>query len=254
MLLKDFKKEKLSVRVFDNRTAMGKDSAAACAATLREMLAKKDAVNVIFAAAPSQSDFLAALEREADIDWKRVNVFHMDEYIGIDNDHPQSFARFVKTFVADRFAVGAFYPLQGNAPDAEAECARYAALLQQFPTDIVCMGIGENGHIAFNDPWVADLDDPKAVKVVELDATCRQQQVNDGCFADITAVPTHAMTLTVPTLCAADYHFCMVPAPTKANAVQHTLNDTISADCPATVLRRLDKAVLYLDSDSAALI
>jgi glucosamine-6-phosphate deaminase len=233
---------------------MGEDSAAAFAATLREMLAKKDAVNVIFAAAPSQSDFLAALEREADIDWKRVNVFHMDEYIGIDNDHPQSFAKFVKTHVADQFAVGAFYPLNGACKSVSEECARYEKLLREFPVDIVCMGIGENGHIAFNDPGVADFTDPVLVKTAKLDEVCRNQQVHDGCFETLADVPTHALTLTCPTLMNATYQFCVVPAPTKAQAAKRMLNGEISEECPCTALRRADHAALYLDPDSASLL
>ena len=188
--------------------------------------------------------------------YKNIKTVNLDEYVGLDAESDQSYVYFMRENLFRHIDIDLANTNieNGKAADPEAECARYTALLQRFPTDIVCMGIGENGHIAFNDPWVADLDDPKVVKVVELDAMCRQQQVNDGCFATIGDVPTHAMTLTVPTLCAADYHFCMVPAPTKANAVKKTLNDAISADCPATVLRRLDKAVLYLDSDSAALI
>ena len=136
----------------------------------------------------------------------------------------------------------------------EAECRRYTEILKNNPTDIVVMGIGENGHIAFNDPPVANFKDTLTVKVVELDEVCRNQQVNDGCFPSIDRVPTHAMTLTCPTLTSADYLFCIVPAPTKANAVYHTLNDEISESCPATILRTHKNAVLYLDGDSSKLI
>ena len=254
MLEQQFFKDELQVKVFDNRTAMGVDAAADVARTMRALLQKKSHINMIFAAAPSQSDFLRALREEKEIDWSRVNVFHMDEYIGISIEQEQSFARFVKTYVADPFEAGAFYPLNGMEKDISSECARYTALLAQYPTDIVCMGIGENGHIAFNDPWVADFADTAAVKPVELDATCRQQQVNDGCFPSLADVPTHAMTLTVPTLVKAPHLFCIVPAPTKANAVRETLCGEIDEHCPASILRTRKGAVLYLDSDSAALL
>jgi glucosamine-6-phosphate deaminase len=141
-----------------------------------------------------------------------------------------------------------------SAEDAEAECERYAALLAENPTDIVVMGIGENGHIAFNDPPVADFNDPRAVKPVALDEICRNQQVNDGCFKRIEDVPTTAITLTVPTLFNGDYLFCIVPAKTKAKAVRATVYDDINEKCPATILRRHERAILYLDGDSSSLL
>ena len=254
MLLQEFMTDKLRTKVFDNRTEMGKAAARDVAAEMRRLLANKPQINMIFAAAPSQSDFLAALVEEKEINWKRVNVFHMDEYIGIAGDHPQSFARFVKTHVADKFRVGAFYPLNGACASVTEECARYEKLLREFPVDIVCMGIGENGHIAFNDPGVADFTDPVLVKTAKLDDVCRNQQVNDGCFPDIDAVPKYAMTLTVPALMRAAKHFCIVPASTKQKAVKATLQGEITDLCPATVLRLQDSAILYLDRDSAALL
>ncbi|MFQ8832704.1 MAG: 6-phosphogluconolactonase [Ruthenibacterium lactatiformans] len=171
----------------------------------------------------SQNEFLEAPCAAPDIDWKRVTAFHMDEYVGLDAAAPQGFGNFLRARVFDRLPFGQVCYLNGNAPDIEAECSRYAGLLAQAPIDIVFMGIGENGHIAFNDPPVAEFDDPAAVKVVALDEVCRNQQVHDGCFADIGQVPTHALTLTVPTLAGAKHHLCIVPAPTKAKAVRDTL-------------------------------
>ena len=250
----EMKKDKLTIKRYDTRAEMGKSAAKEAEKVIADIIAKKGQINMIFAAAPSQSDFLAALAQETGIDWKRVNVFHMDEYIGIGNDHPQSFAKFVKTHVADQLAVGAFYPLNGACENVAEECARYEKLLREFPVDIVCMGIGENGHIAFNDPGVADFTDPVFVKTAKLDEVCRNQQVNDGCFPEIDAVPKYAMTLTVPALMSAAKHFCMVPAPTKAKAVKATLQGEITDLCPATVLRLQNNAILYLDRDSAALL
>ena len=250
MILKSFNVDKLKVHIHDTRVSMGEQVAREFAAYLRELLEKKDKVNVIFAAAPSQSDFLDSLTREEGIDWKRVNVFHMDEYIGISIDEEQSFARFVKTLVADKLGAGNFYALNGKADDAEAECARYTALLRENPVDIVCLGIGENGHIAFNDPGEADFWDRRDVKIVKLDEVCRNQQVNDKCFPDIDSVPKYAMTLTVPTLLRAGAMFCTVPAKTKADAVKLTLTGSIDDMCPATALRLHKNASFYCDSDS----
>ena len=254
MLTNTFQKDKLTVRIYDTRAALGAEDAKEAAACLRALLAEKDEVNMIFAAAPSQNEFLAALAAEPDIDWKRVNAFHMDEYVGLDCDAaPQSFARFLKDALFDRVPFKAVYLLNGKG-EAQAEARRYADLLQQYPVDIVCMGIGENGHIAFNDPGVADFHDDKLVKVVPLDLTCRTQQVHDGCFERLEEVPTHAFTLTIPALMAAAHHFCMVPASTKAQAVRATLTGPISETCPAAILRTAPHATLYCDADSASLL
>ena len=209
---------------------------------------------MIFAAAPSQNEVLKALATDADIPWNRVNAFHMDEYIGLSADAPQGFGNFLKSRI---FGIANFKSVNYidiSAVDTQKECIRYTKLLKENPTDIVVMGIGENGHIAFNDPPVADFNDKEMVKPVALDEICRNQQVNDGCFAVIDDVPKTAITLTVPTLFAGDYLFCIVPAASKANAVRATVCDAISEKCPATILRRHKNAVLYLDSDSSSLL
>jgi len=250
--IKEFSADKLSVKVYADRAAMGAEAARMCCEKIRQLLAQKDQVNMIFAAAPSQNEFLAGLVAAKDIDWSRVNAFHMDEYVGLASDAPQGFANFLKRGLFDLLPFGSVHLLDGNAPDIAAECARYTKLLRDNPTDITCAGIGENGHLAFNDPPVADFSDPAAVKVVELDPVCRQQQVNDGCFASLDLVPTHALTLTIPSLLAAPYFFCMVPAATKTEAVTRTVNEAVSTACPATVLRTKEGAILFVDSDSGA--
>jgi glucosamine-6-phosphate deaminase len=176
----------------------------------------------------------------------------MDEYIGLPGDAPQAFGQFLRTRLFDQVPFGAVHYLNGNAAEAEAECQRYTDLLRQQPVDIVCMGIGENCHIAFNDPHVADFNDPKRVKVVDLDPPCRQQQVNDGCFARLDDVPAYALTLTVPALMAAAHVYSMVPGPNKAEAIFHTLCGGISEQYPSTILRRHPSARLFIDQDSAA--
>ncbi len=252
--MKMFQKEELQVKRFDTREEMGLVSAADFAAAVKSLLEKKEIVRVIFAAAPSQNEFLASMVADKSIDFSRVDAFHMDEYIGLDRNAPQAFGNFLREHI---FALRDFHSVQyldGQNPDLEAACSNYAALLNEKPIDIVCMGIGENGHIAFNDPPVADFNDPKTVKVVRLDEVCRMQQVHDRCFARIDDVPTHALTLTVPTLTAPQYRFCVVPAPTKAEATRAMLNDPINERCPCTILRRTPGSFLYLDADSSALL
>lgn len=246
--------DKLVVKGFSGRNEMGQAAAKAVAARLKELLNEQAEVNMVFAAAPSQNEFIAALIKTEGIDWSRVNAFHMDEYIGLPESDPQRFGNFLKERIFSKLPLGATHYLDGNNPDPQAECARYAGLLERYPLDIVCMGIGENSHIAFNDPHVADFDDPHRVKIVDLDMACRQQQVNDGCFPVLDQVPTHALTLTIPAMMAARYIYCMVPAKNKAIAVRHTLTSDITSLYPSTILRRHPNAELYIDADSASLL
>lgn len=252
--MKTMKKDLLTVNIYETRDEMGKAAGADIKAKILELLATKETINMIFAAAPSQNEVLASLAADPEIPWNRVNAFHMDEYIGLSADAPQGFGNFLKNAIFGRAPFKSVNYINISAPDAEKECERYAALLAANPTDIVVMGIGENGHIAFNDPPVADFADKKMVKPVQLDEVCRNQQVNDGCFATLNDVPKTAITLTVPTLFAGDYLFCIVPAKTKANAVRATIEGEIGEHCPATILRRHASAILYLDGDSSALL
>ena len=252
--MKELKKDLLTVRIHETRTAMGKDAASDIAACIHTLLSEKETLNIIFAAAPSQNEVLAALVEDPTVPWERINAFHMDEYIGLPVGAPQTFGSFLKEHIFARVPFRTVNYIDASAENADAECLRYAALLRDHPTDIVVMGIGENGHIAFNDPPVADFKDPKAVKTVLLDPICRNQQVNDGCFPTLSDVPTTALTLTVPCLTAGAHLFCIVPAKTKAEAVRSTLCGEISETCPASVLRSHPSAVLYLDKDSSALL
>ena len=252
--MKTFKKDNLTVEVYENRTLMGEAAARDIKACFKKLLAEKAEINVIFAAAPSQNDVLKALVEDKEIEWNRVNAYHMDEYIGLDKDAPQGFGNFLKAHIFGLVPFKSVNYIDITTTDPEAEANRYGKILEENPTDVVIMGIGENGHIAFNDPPVADFKDSKVVKPVKLDEVCRQQQVNDGCFESIDKVPTHAMTLTVPTLVKAPNLFCIVPAPTKANAVYETLYGTIDEHCPASILRLQNNAKLYLDDKSSTLI
>ena len=252
--MKTYNVDKLKVKIFPTRREMGEDAAKDIKERIKALLSEKSEINMIFAAAPSQNDVLKSLVEDKSIEWNRVNAYHMDEYIGLDKDAPQGFGNFLKDHIFGLVPFKSVNYIDITTTDPEKEADRYGKLLEENPTDIVVMGIGENGHIAFNDPPVADFNDKKVVKPVKLDEICRQQQVNDGCFASIDLVPTHAMTLTVPTLVKAPYLFCIVPAPTKANAVYETLNGTIDEHCPASILRLQDNAILYLDGDSSKLL
>lgn len=249
--MREFKKEKLNVKVFENRAELGAAAADIFAAKLKELLTTKEYVNVIFASAPSQNEFLAELNKK-DVEWNRINAFHMDEYVGLDKDAPQGFGNFLKDRLFQNVKCREVHYLNGNADDIQEECARYAALLTKYPTDIVILGIGENTHLAFNDPHVADFNDPLIVKVVDLDQDCRVQQVNDGCFANIGEVPTHALTITMPALFKSTFAYAIVPGKFKANAIEHTINSDISELYPSTILRRHDNATLFIDEDSAS--
>lgn len=253
MLKKEFTVDKLKVQIYDNRQSMGQAAADDAIAYLKELLAKQDDVWCIFAAAPSQNDVLASLVAAEGVDWSRVHAIHMDEYVNLPADAPQGFGNFLRRAIFDKlpFAGVEYIGSEGN-PQEKIE--RYTKIMKEHKIDVVFLGIGENGHIAFNDPHVADFNDPALIKMVDLDLKCRQQQVNDGCFATLDQVPTHALTLTVPALFSGSRMFCVVPASTKADAVRATCEGPVSEVCPATVMRRHDNATLYCDPDSAKYI
>lgn len=237
------------IYIGSSRQEMGQKAAADVAAELRRRLESQPAVRIIFAAAPSQAEMLASLITQPGVDWSRVTAFHMDEYIGLTPDAPQRFGLWLRHAIFDHLPFAAVHLLdRGNDPEAAA--VEYARKLAEAPIDIVCLGIGVNGHLAFNDP-PANLDDPAAIKVVHLDDVCRQQQVDDGCFPTFDSVPSSALTLTIPRLLAADRLYCCVPGAAKRQAVRHALRDSIGPACPATALRLHPHCRLYLDLDSA---
>ncbi|HIT75393.1 MAG TPA: glucosamine-6-phosphate deaminase [Candidatus Avipropionibacterium avicola] len=247
----------LSVRAHTSAEAMGRDAARQVAEVLRATIAEKGSARAILATGNSQyplMDALAAHREEYGIDWSKVTAFHMDEYVGIDADHTASFRRWMRERVEQRLGVGVMNYINGDSGDAEAECARYEALLREAPIDLTCMGIGENGHLAFNEPHVAKFDDPRWANVITLDETSRNQQVGEGHFPDFDAVPAEAISLSIPALLSASTVVVCVPEARKADAVHATLNDEISTACPGTILRRAPQATLYLDNESSARI
>jgi len=244
--------EKLTVHTEKSREAMGKHAAAATASLMKKILKEQNHLRMVFAAAPSQNEFLRYLRSDEEIEWNNITAFHMDEYIGLGPEAPQLFGNYLRENLFSHVSCREVNFINSTAPDAAAECVRYEALIKQERIDIVCLGIGENGHLAFNDPPAADFNDPAFVKIVELDEPCRQQQVNDGCFDSIDRVPKRAITMTIPALLSARYLSAVVPGSRKANAVFQSLYGEISTRCPASILRTCSDAVLYLDSDSAA--
>lgn len=250
---REFFIDQLHVNTFDTRVEMGENAAAMGGKEIIALLGTKKTLNIIFAAAPSQDEMLEALIRQPGIDWQRINAFHMDEYIGLPADAPQSFGNYLSERIFKKVPFGSVNLINGREIP-ETECARYAKLLRTFPPDIVFMGIGENGHIAFNDPHVALFNDPKSIKIVDLDLVSRTQQVHDGCFSNLEQVPRQALTLTIPALTGASKIFCVVPAETKAQAVYNTLTQPVVEDYPATILRKHPAAELFLDANSAKLI
>ena len=249
--MKTFYKDQLKVYIDDTDVEMGNRAGADIAAAIKEMLAEKEEINMIFGAAPSQNTTLAALLTH-ELPWERINAFHMDEYIGLPEGSPAAFRVYLKDHIFGKAPFKSINYIDAFSDDKEAECARYTKLLKEHPVDIVVLGVGENGHIAFNDPPVADFNDPELIKPVKLDLKCRMQQVHDGCFATLEDVPEYALTLTVPALLAGKKLFCAVPYGTKAAAITELLTtDKVDEHCPATALRRHSGATLYCDKESA---
>jgi glucosamine-6-phosphate deaminase len=250
-LLKKFRADRLNIYIYQSRSEMGSAAAAVVASEIRGLIEKRGHAVGIFASAPSQNEFLAALVESRNVDWSRVVGFHLDEYLGMDQNAPQSFRKFLVDRLVNRVPFGKFHGLRGEAEDGGAETRRYAQLLAGDPPDFAVLGIGENGHLAFIDPPFCNFDDPEPVKVVELDEVCRRQQVNDGAFASFDEVPVKALSLTIPTIMKCPRLFAIVPGPAKRQAIKCAIERPIATTCPASILRRHPDAHLFLDADSA---
>ena len=248
----EFTVDALTVRVPDSIEALARDAAREFERAVTAAIAARGAANVMLATGNSQLAFLAEAVQSPSIDWSKVTAFHMDEYVGVGADHPASFQRYMRERVAAKVPIGAFRYIDGKTADADAEAARYAGLLAAHPLDVCCLGIGENGHLAFNDPPVADFDDPLLVKIVTLDDACRRQQVGEGHFATVADVPPQAITVTIPALLSAGRVVAVVPEARKADAVHAALTGPIATSCPGSALRTCAAAVLVLDRESSA--
>lgn len=239
--------DQLVLEVHQDRRAAGYAAGTLAAEKLKTILLKKGKARMIFAAAPSQNETLETLVAVPGIDWNKVTAFHMDEYIGLTDDASERFSFYLKTRIFDKCPFAEVHLLSGNNP--QLLCEEYTQKLVTETIDIICMGIGENGHIAFNDPPVADFNDPQLVKIVELDLLCRQQQVHDGCFPNLDAVPKQAVTLTIPALMSGDCLICTVPGQRKGAAVRRMISGNISTECPATILRTHKDCTVFVDRD-----
>ena len=241
----------MPVRVFADAAAVAEAAATHAAAVIQDAIDARGTAHVMFASGNSQLEFLARLTASGGADWRRVVGFHMDEYLGIPAAHPASFRRYMREEILAKVDLQAFHEIAGDAPDPEDEGDRYAALLCANPLDLCCLGIGENGHLAFNDPPVADFHDPLDVKIVELDDRCRRQQVGEGHFASFGEVPGRAITVTVPALLRSRVVIAIVPEARKREPVDRALHGPVSTACPASILRTQSHVTLYLDTASA---
>ncbi len=246
--------DNLNVKVFRTREEMGRNVAQEAVSRIRCLLQTQEEVNILFAAAPSQNELLLNLSEANDLDWGRINGFHMDEYIGLDINSPRSFGNYLKERIFSLKPFKEVYYMNRGLESSEELCFYYEQILKSHPLDVGFLGIGENGHLAFNDPHVAFFDDPQPIKVVDLDILCRMQQVHDGCFDRLEDVPLFAVTLTIPTLFDIPNLYCTVPGLSKSEAVKNCLYGPVSSDCPASILRRHGNATLYLDSESSSLL
>ncbi len=242
------------VRVLPDTATMAAEAASEAARVLRDAVAVDGVAHAMFATGNSQLAFVDALVGPSTgVPWGQVVIFHMDEYVGLGPDHPASFQRWIRERITERVHPGAAHYLDGRADPAD-ECARYGALLAAHPLHLCCLGIGENGHLAFNDPGVADFEDPVDVKVVELDPDCRAQQVGEGHFSDDAEVPGEAMTVTIPALLRARRVLAIVPEARKAIPVSAALTGAVDPSCPASILQRTPRATVFLDAESASLL
>jgi glucosamine-6-phosphate deaminase len=242
----------LTVQIYPTNKDLGDAAAAHASRVILGAVRQTGGANIILATGNSQLTFLDALWQIPGIPWEQVRVFHMDEYVGLNPQHPASFHNFLLRHLLEQVKPRAFYPVPGQSSDSEKACREYEVLLHQFPADLCVLGIGENGHLAFNDPPYADFQDPAWVKVVRLAEESRRQQVGEGHFAALEEVPTLALTLTIPALLSARRVLAVVPEGRKARAVRQALRGPLSPGCPASILRNCAHATLFLDVNSAA--
>ena len=245
--------DNLSVRIAASSSDLTQDIATQTLKYLQSRLVQQEKVTIILATGNSQLQFLEQIVSSDNLDWSRIVLFHLDEYLGISADHPGSFRYYLHHKVENRVNPRLFHYINGDASQPLDECQRYSNLLQQQSIDLCLLGIGDNGHLAFNEPSVAEFDDSHLVKIVQLETKTRQQQVKGGSFPNFDAVPSYAYTLTIPAICATKKIFCLAGGKHKAGVVNQTLTKEISTDFPATILRKQSQATLFCDRDSVSL-
>jgi glucosamine-6-phosphate deaminase len=252
MAVKQLSVGSMKLEIHENKKAAGEAAARSAAQVLRQLDQTRDAIGVIFATGASQLEMLHALTSLPDLPWKKVHGFHLDEYVGIDENHPASFRRYLRENLTRRVPMAEFFEIDGSSSDSDRVRRNYVQQLDQANPQVCLLGIGENGHLAFNDPAEANFTDPDAMKVVTLDAACREQQLAEGWFEKFEDVPKRALTLTIPTMLKVPKLIVSVPGKRKAQSVRRTLEDPISTDCPATILRAHPDVTIYLDEESAS--
>jgi len=242
----------MKIHLHQTKSALGEAAAAMGAQAIRDAIAAKGRAHIIIATGASQFEMLDALVRQPDIDWSKVTGFHLDEYIGMPDSHPASFRRYLRErFTSKLPTLGAFHFIEGDAADLKAEIARIGDLVRANPIDVTFAGIGENGHLAFNDP-PADFDAEDPYIVVELDEVCRRQQFGEGWFPTFEDVPQTAISMSVRQIMASNLVVLSVPDARKADAVQRALEGPVSPDCPASILQRHPACHVFLDPASAS--
>ncbi len=252
--LRTFSVDALQVEVYRQETDLVASLVHHTQSYLNAAIDRQGSAAAILASGASQVKFLKELTTVGEIDWGRMTLFHLDEYLGIEGTHPASFQLFMQQMVAQKVALRQFHYLAGDTLEPIAECDRYQQLLSAQAIDLCLLGIGETGHIAFNDPEVADFTDRYPVKLVKLAEKSRQQQVNTGFFDRLEAVPQYALTLTLPTICRAKQICCLAMGARKAGIVKTMLTGEIAPTCPASILRKYPSARLYLDEAAASAI
>ncbi|HTZ58356.1 MAG TPA: 6-phosphogluconolactonase [Acidobacteriaceae bacterium] len=243
---------KMKLKIYPSKRAAGEAAARAVAEELQRLAQLQEQIGVIFATGAAQFDTLAFLTSTPDLPWKKVRGFHLDEYVGLDENHPASFRRFLRDRLTQHVDMGAFFEMDGTAKDLEAVCRNYMKEMHVSEPQLCLLGIGENGHVAFNEPSEADFHDPLEMKIVTLDLTCRQQQAAEGWFPTWQDAPERALTLTIPTVMRVPKLIASVPGPRKAQIVRRTVHEAISTACPSTILRTHPDITVYLDTESAA--
>jgi glucosamine-6-phosphate deaminase len=245
----------MHLSIHDTKEELGRAAAADAAAAIRAAIAASDRANIILATGTSQFEMLDHLVASDDVDWQRVTAFHLDEYLGLPMSHPASFRRYLKERFADRLPrpLAAMHFIDGEAADPEVECARLGELIEKCPIDVAMVGIGENGHLAFNDP-PADFETDRAYLVLELDDACRRQQLGEGWFATLDDVPQYAISMSIRQIMRSARIVCSVPDLRKSFAVQQSVQGVVNPWVPASILQEHLAVTIYLDRQSASLM
>ena len=249
---KNLKVDQLSINIYEDKYQLGKAAADVAEKCISSAIREHGKAVIILATGASQFEFLDSLTKR-NLDWDKVVAFHLDEYVGISDTHPASFRLYLRNRIIEKVGIGTYYPIEGDNQDVEQECKRLDEIFSQYTVDVAFVGIGENGHLAFNEP-PASFDDKQSFKIIELDVKSRRQQMGEGWFKTLDQVPEKAITMTIPAITKSKAIICTVPDARKAEAVKKTLSNDVSPEFPASILRQHPDTSLFLDIDSASLL